>query len=330
MQLIITDAWLAKSRAVHLSGSRLIVFALIASLLLMLSSLGMYHLVFLKGAREGWPVVGAFLRLVVKDEFEQRDKFMRENLDVLARKLGEVQAKLTQLESLGDRVSGLAGINSAELRVKSGQGGALISGRPLTLDEIQITLLELEVLTGQRTDLLTVMESRLFDLKIKNMMVPTRQPLANVNLGSIFGWRIDPITGTSALHTGLDYQADVGTPIYSAAGGLVVAQEFHPAYGNMVEVDHGNELITRYAHASKIFIKKGDLIKRGQKIAEVGTSGRTTGPHLHFEVLVRGIPQDPQKFLIAGSKLPKPAQASVLSALLPNVAIAPANKVANP
>ena len=330
MQLIITDAWLAKSRAVHLSGSRLIVFALIASLLLMLSSLGMYHLVFLKGAREGWPVVGAFLRLVVKDEFEQRDKFMRENLDVLARKLGEVQAKLTQLESLGDRVSGLAGINSSELRVKSGQGGALISGRPLTLDEIQITLLELEVLTGQRTDLLTVMESRLFDLKIKNMMVPTRQPLANVNLGSIFGWRIDPITGTSALHTGLDYQADVGTPIYSAAGGLVVAQEFHPAYGNMVEVDHGNELITRYAHASKILIKKGDLIKRGQKIAEVGTSGRTTGPHLHFEVLVRGIPQDPQKFLTAGSKLPKHAQASVLSALLPNVAIAPANKVANP
>jgi murein DD-endopeptidase MepM/ murein hydrolase activator NlpD len=330
MQLIITDAWLAKSRAVHLSGSRLIVFTLIASLLLMLSSLGMYHLVFLKGAREGWPVVGAFLRLVVKDEFEQRDKFMRENLDVLARKLGEVQAKLTQLESLGDRVSGLAGINSAELKVKSGQGGALISGRPLTLDEIQITLLELEVLTGQRTDLLTVMESRLFDLKIKNMMVPIRQPLANVNLGSIFGWRIDPITGTSALHTGLDYQADVGTPIYSAAGGLVVAQEFHPAYGNMVEVDHGNELITRYAHASKIFIKKGDLIKRGQKIAEVGTSGRTTGPHLHFEVLVRGIPQDPQKFLIAGSKLPKPAQASVLSALLPNVVIAPANKVANP
>lgn len=330
MQLIITDAWLAKSRAVHLSGSRLIAFTLMASLLLMLTSLGMYHWVFLKGAREGWPVVGAFLRLVVKDEFEQRDKFMRENLDVLARKLGEVQAKLTQLESLGDRVSGLAGINSAEFKVKSGQGGALITGRPLTLDEIQTTLSELEVLTGQRTDLLTVMESRLFDLKIKNMMVPTRQPLANVNLGSIFGWRIDPISGTSALHTGLDYQADVGTPIYSAAGGLVVAQEFHLAYGNMVEVDHGNELITRYAHASKIFVKKGDLIKRGQKIAEVGTSGRSTGPHLHFEVLVRGIPQDPQKFLTAGSKLPIPAQAVVPSLLPPNVAIAPVNKVANP
>jgi murein DD-endopeptidase MepM/ murein hydrolase activator NlpD len=330
MQLIITDAWLAKSRAVHLSGSRLVVFTLMASLLLMLTSLGMYHLVFLKGAREGWPIVGVFLRLVVKDEFEQRDKFMRENLDVLARKLGEVQAKLTQLESLADRVSGLAGINSADFKVKSGQGGALITGRSLTLDEIQATLSDLEVLTGRRTDLLTVMESRLFDLKIKNMMVPTRQPLANANVGSTFGWRIDPITGTSALHTGLDYEAEVGTPIYTAAGGLVVAQEFHPAYGNMVEVDHGNELITRYAHASKTFVKKGDLIKRGKKIAEVGTTGRSTGPHLHFEVLVRGIPQDPQKFLTAGSKLPRSAQTGTPSVLPPKVAVAPVNKVANP
>lgn len=327
MQLIITDAWLAKSRAIHLSGSKLIAFTLLASLVLMLTSVGMYHWVFLKGAREGWPVVGALLRLVVKDEFEQRDKFMRENLDVLARKLGEVQAKLTQLESLGDRVSGLAGISPVEIKVKSGQGGALISGRPLTLDEIKITLSDLEALTGQRTDLLTVMESRLFDLKIRNMMVPTRQPVATVNLGSIFGWRIDPFTGASALHTGLDYQADVGTPIYSAAGGLVVAHEVHPAYGNMIEVDHGNELITRYAHASKIFVKKGDLIKRGQKIAEVGTSGRSTGPHLHFEVLVRGIPQDPQKFLAAGQKFPSQQQTKVMIPLVPQTLVTTANAV---
>ena len=329
MQLIITDAWLAKSRAIHLSGSKLIALTLIASVVLMLTSVGMYHWVFLKGAREGWPVVGALLRLVVKDEFEQRDKFMRENLDVLARKLGEVQAKLTQLESLGDRVSGLAGISPSEIKVKSGQGGALITGRSLTLDEIKMTLSDLEVLTGQQTDLLTVMESRLFDLKIRNMMVPTRQPLANVNLGSIFGWRIDPITGTSALHTGLDYQADVGTPIYSAAGGLVVAHEVHPAYGNMIEIDHGNELITRYAHASRTFVKKGDLIKRGQKIAEVGTSGRSTGPHLHFEVLVRGIPQDPQKFLAAGQKFPPQQQAKVTTPFVTKTLVTTANTVRN-
>ena len=115
MQLIITDAWLAKSRAIHLSGPKLVLTALLASFFLMLVAAVLYHWVFLKGAREGWPVVGTLVRLVVKDEFEQRDRFMRENLDVLARKLGEMQAKMTQLESLGERVSGLAGINPNEI-----------------------------------------------------------------------------------------------------------------------------------------------------------------------------------------------------------------------
>jgi murein DD-endopeptidase MepM/ murein hydrolase activator NlpD len=102
----------------------------------------------------------------------------------------------------------------------------------------------------------------------------------------------------------MDFQAEPGTPILAAAGGVVVTQQVHPAYGNMVEIDHGNDLITRYAHASKVFVKQGDVIKRGQKIAAVGTTGRSTGPHLHFEVLVQGVPQDPHKFLSAGSNLP--------------------------
>ncbi len=303
MHLIVTDAWLAKSRAVHLSGARLVLAGLALSLLLMVVAATMYHWVFLKGAREGWPVIGSLVRLVVKDEFEQRDRFMRENLDALARKLGEMQAKLTQLESLGERVSGLAGIGAADIKAKPAQGGALVSGRPLTMEELQQTLADLAQVTDQRTDLLTVLESRLFDQKMRRMMVPTERPVAGGNLGSNFGWRIDPITGRSALHTGLDFQADNGTPILAAAGGVVVVQEYHPAYGNVLEIDHGNELVTRYAHASAIHVKQGDLVRRGQKIAEVGSTGRSTGSHLHFEVLVQGIPQDPQKFLDAGSSI---------------------------
>lgn len=315
MQLIITDAWLAKSRAIHLSGSKLVLAALLTSLTLLLVAAGLYHWVFLKGAKEGWPVVGTLLRLVVKDEFEQRDRFMRENLDALARKLGEMQAKLTQLESLGERVSGLAGVSPHEIKSKPGQGGALVSSRPLSMEQLQATLADLDSLTDQRADLMTVLETRLFDQKIRSMMVPTQQPVPAGNLGSMFGWRIDPFTGRSALHPGLDFQADQGTPILAAAGGVVVAQEFHPEYGNMVEIDHGNEMVTRYAHASKTLVRRGDLVKRGQKIAEVGSTGRSTGPHLHFEVLVQGIAQDPQKFLAAGRKLPaqqlaKPTSAS--------------------
>ena len=300
MHFIITDASVGKSRAVHLGGVKLAAAMFALSLALMLSAALLYHWVFLKGAREGWPVIGTLVKLVAKDEFEQRDRFMRENLDAMARKLGEMQAKLVQLEALGDRVSGLAGVNTADLRGPAAQGGALVSARPLTLDDLNFTLAELEQMAGHQVDLLTVLESRLIDQKIQGMMLPTQQPVAHSHLGSSFGWRIDPFTGRSALHTGLDFQAEPGTAITAAAGGVVVTQEVHPAYGNMIEIDHGNNLITRYAHASQVFVKQGDVVKRGQKIAAVGTTGRSTGPHLHFEVLVQGVPQDPHKFLDAG------------------------------
>jgi murein DD-endopeptidase MepM/ murein hydrolase activator NlpD len=308
MHFIITDAWLAKSRAVHLSGTKLVLALVTLSLVLMLMAAGLYHWVFLKGARERWPVIGTLVRLVVQDEFEQRDRFMRENLDAMARRLGEMQAKMLQLEALGERVSGLAGVNPNEIRINAARGGALVEGRPLSLQELQATLNDLEQLTGENTDLLTVMESRLFDQKVKKLMIPTQHPLNAAQVGSSFGWRIDPFTGRSALHTGLDFQADVGTPISAAAGGVVVAAENHPAYGNMVEVDHGNDLITRYAHASKLLVKKGDLVRRGQQLALVGTTGRSTGPHLHFEVLVQNVPQDPQKFLTAARNGPAARQ----------------------
>ena len=306
MHLIITDAWLAKTRPLHLGGGQLLIAGLVLSLALMLVALGLYHWVFLKGAREGWPVVGSLVKLVVKDEFEQRDRFMRENLDVMAKKVGEMQVKIIQLESLTERVSGLAGVPVPEPKSSPGRGGALVSGRSLSLDELKALLADLDAISSQKADLLTVVESRLFDQKMRTMMVPTAQPVPGSHLGSPFGFRIDPINGRSALHTGMDFQADPGTPILSAAGGVVVTQEYHAAYGNMVEIDHGNDLITRYAHASNTFVKKGDLVKRGQKIAAVGTTGRSTGPHLHFEVLVQGVPQDPQKFLAAGEKLPRP------------------------
>ena len=304
MHMIITDAWLAKSRAIYLSGTRLVVAGFVAALTLMMVAAGMYHWVFLKGAREGWPIIGALVKLVVKDEFEQRDRYMRENLDVMAKRLGEMQAKMMQLEALGQRVSGLAGVNPAEIKSTLGSGGALVGSRSLTMQELQATLADLDKITDQRVDLMTLMESRLFDQKIKKLMLPTQQPVVGGILGSSFGWRIDPVNGQSALHTGLDFPAGNGTPILAAAGGVVVAQEYHPAYGNMVEIDHGNDLVTRYAHASKVLVKKGDLIKRGQKIAEVGSTGRSTGSHLHFEVLVQGVFQDPQKFLMAGQNLP--------------------------
>jgi hypothetical protein len=166
VHLIITDAWLAKSRAIYLSGTKLVLAGFVAALALMLVAAGLYHWVFLKGAREGWPVVGSLVKLMVKDEFDQRDRFMRENLDAMAKRVGEMQAKMMQLEALGERVSGLAGVNPSEIKVTPGRGGALVAGPSLTMEELQATLADLDKLTDQRVDLMTVMESRLFDQKI--------------------------------------------------------------------------------------------------------------------------------------------------------------------
>ncbi len=303
MQLIITDAWLAKRRPVHLTGASLAFIFLISAFLLMLASAGMYHWIFLKGAREGWPVIGTLVRLVVRDEFAQRDRYVRENIEAMAKRMGEMQVKLMQLESLGERVSTLAGVPVPNLKAPPAAGGTLVASSDLSFPQLQQVLDAMDGGASVRVDWLTAVESRLLEQKIKKMMLPTQHPVLGGNLGSAFGWRIDPITGQSALHTGLDFPAETGTSILAAAGGVVVVQEYHPQYGNLVEVDHGNGLISRYAHSSRVYVKRGDLVKRGQKLAEVGNSGRSTGAHLHFEVLVNGVPQDPMRFLNAGGRV---------------------------
>jgi len=122
-------------------------------------------------------------------------------------------------------------------------------------------------------------------------------PLDHVTLGSPFGNRDDPFTGRRAFHSGLDFAAAPGTAIHAAAGGTVVSAGFRSDYGWVVEIDHGNGLRTRYAHASRLLVKTGDVVAPGATIAAVGSTGRSTGPHLHFEVLRSGEATDPRRYL---------------------------------
>jgi murein DD-endopeptidase MepM/ murein hydrolase activator NlpD len=128
-------------------------------------------------------------------------------------------------------------------------------------------------------------------------MMPVKAPYN----ASAFGRRVDPFTGQWAMHEGIDFLADAGSPISAAAAGVVVFAGFHPQYGYMVDIDHGNDLVTRYAHASRVLVKEGDVVQRGHKIGEVGSTGRSTGPHLHFEVRYRGAAQNPAKFLLSNA-----------------------------
>ena len=302
MHLIITDPWLAQKKAIHLNGGQLAAFAVSAIVALIASSLLIYHLVFIYGARQGWPVITQITQLISTGERNSQERYLKENLEVVAKKLGEMQAKMILLDSLGQRVAALAGVSSPEVRPKGASGGALVLPDQLSLDTLNASISELELHADESKSWLTVIETRLFSDTMKKHMLPTVRPVDGAELGSGFGWRLDPLTGQRALHTGLDFPSEVGTPIVAAAGGVVVFQEFHPAYGNTVEIDHGNELVTRYAHASRVHVRKGDVVRRGQLIAEVGSTGRSTGAHLHFEVWLAGVALDPQKFLRAGDE----------------------------
>jgi murein DD-endopeptidase MepM/ murein hydrolase activator NlpD len=305
MQILITHGSLARTRVLHFNRWQM-AGALVALLLVLTALSGtVYHFVFLKAAREGWPVVSQIMKLVVRDEFAQRDRFMRQNLDAMAQKVGEMQAKLIKLEAMSERVSGLAGVKPEEVQqikpavataAGGGKGGPFVPANSPSLDQLQGWVGAVDEQADQHTDLFTMIESRLLEKRMQSMSVPNSRPVQGP-IGSGFGFRSDPFSGRAALHTGLDFPADMGTPINAAAGGVVLVSEMHPQYGNIVQVDHGRGLVTRYAHASKILVNAGDIVKRGQRIALVGTSGRSTGPHLHFEVLLDGVPQNPAKFL---------------------------------
>ncbi len=300
MQVMITHGGLARTRVVQISPTKIVVATCALVVALLLLSGAIYHYFFLKAAREGWPVVSQLVKLVVHDEIAQRDRFMRENLDAMAQKVGDMQARMVKLEAMGDRVSGMAGLKADDLKGLSHPAGA--SGGPFvpmtrpSVDELNGALKALGDVVDEQSDVLVLTESRLLESRLKTLMIPSSRPI-DVAIGSGFGFRSDPFTGRGALHTGLDFPSPPGTPIHAAAGGVVRTAEIHPEYGLMLEIDHGNGLMTRYGHASHIAVKVGDLVKRGQVVASVGSTGRSTGPHLHFEVLVDGVPQDPQRFL---------------------------------
>ncbi|HWH73483.1 MAG TPA: M23 family metallopeptidase [Methylibium sp.] len=313
MQIIVTHTHSARTRVWTVHPLPLFVSAVAGTLALLALVGAAYHFVFLKGAREGWPVVSQMLAPFTRTEFVQRDRYLRENLDAMASKLGELQAKLLKLEAVGERVSGLAGLKPEDFNgldrpapagaAASAAGGPYVPLAAASLDELGRHLDTLDHHADLRSDVFTLIESRLLEARLLALMVPSSAPVDGP-VGSGFGFRIDPFTGRGALHTGLDFAATPGTPILAAAGGMVLTAEALPAYGQTVELDHGNGLLTRYAHASKLLVRAGDLVKRGQAIALVGSSGRSTGPHLHFEVLVDGTPQNPAKFLARGAASP--------------------------
>jgi len=247
------------------------------------------------------PLIEDLLLVLQKQESQKNQNYVSNNLQLMATRLGELQGKVMQLDALGDRVSGLAGVKREDgaKAAKPGQGGPYLPA-PMTANELQQAIDRLAGEVDNRADELAVLESRLLEKRVRDRLLPTTLPVKDATLGSPFGYRADPIAGLRALHEGIDFTAEVGTPVVAAADGVVLSTNYHPDFGNMIEIDHGEGLVSRYAHLSRIDAKAGALVKRGALIGAIGTTGRSTGPHLHFEVRMLGAAQDPALFLKRG------------------------------
>lgn len=312
MHIILVSDRLATARSIRLTGRHLaLIVAGLVMAVLALSSMFSYFTV-RHAAEIKLPFLQDLVRTISLEETGKTHELVRENLATMAARLGDMQGRLMQLDSLGERLAGMAGVKYSEFNTEfklkdkdkkkqGGQGGPLMRPDNLTQNDLQRSLDDLARQVEARSDTLAVLENYLLDEHIRKSLLPTSRPVAGDSRASGFGWRPDPFTGLTAMHEGIDFMAETGTPIFSAASGVVQVVERHPQYGNMVEIDHGNDLITRYAHAAKTFVKPGEFVKRGQRIAVVGSTGRSTGPHLHFEVRIGGVAQNPSRFLEQGS-----------------------------
>ena len=165
--------------------------------------------------------------------------------------------------------------------------------------DLAFALDRLQALMGHYEDVLSAYDDAFTRRAAEHARMPSYMPVTDfLYLSSSYGWRRHPVTGRTTMHEGLDFAAPRGTPIYASAAGIVVEAKYLNGYGNTVEIEHGNGIVTRYAHSSQLHVRQGDLVERGQLIADVGSSGRSTGPHLHFEVRMAGQPLDPRLFLV--------------------------------
>ena len=235
-----------------------------------------------------------------KSELGNVETDSRRNLDALAMQIGQLRAQATRLNALGDRLTQVGKLEDGEFDFVSepalgGPEDAVAeSSSPLPLGN-DIESLRAEF--GRQEAQLGVLENLLFDRKIDNAMLPTGMPVAHGYVASGYGTRTDPITGRQAVHLGVDFDVPMGSEVLAVAEGVVTYSAVRNGYGNVVEIDHGNGYMTRYAHNSRNMVEVGTRVHVGQVVAKVGSTGRSTGPHCHFEVWLNGRPVNPMAYV---------------------------------
>ncbi len=231
-------------------------------------------------------------------QYEQTRREAQREVNALAARLGELQAQANRLNALGDRLTRVGQLGDGEFDFNKPVGiGGAGPVQDMAARELRDGMGQVEADFETSGDQLSVLEALLFDRELDRNATPSRSPVVKGYITSGFGGRADPFGGGSQYHKGIDFDANTGDKVLSVADGVVSFSGRRSGYGNVVEVDHGNGYVTRYAHNSRLVARVGDLVRVGQQIAKAGSTGRSTGAHVHFEVWENGRVVNPRKFL---------------------------------
>jgi murein DD-endopeptidase MepM/ murein hydrolase activator NlpD len=232
---------------------------------------------------------------------EENRSDARTHLDALTLRLGRMQAQLMRLDALGDRLVSQADLDAGEFDfsidppVGGPHDGATLPAA--TVPDFLGMLDDLEVAVSDRTSKLAVLEQLIMSRNLHERIMPSGNAVESGLLSSKFGKRVDPFTGKMEQHKGIDIAGKEGSDVLATGDGVVIWADERSGYGNLVEIDHGNGITTRYGHNRDLLVKAGDTVRKGQPIALMGSTGRSTGPHVHIEVLHNGKQVDPSRYL---------------------------------
>jgi murein DD-endopeptidase MepM/ murein hydrolase activator NlpD len=291
MNLIFFSRRQGQARHLHLTHPVTLIIAGVMAL-------GVLTAVFALGLRLGSS--GVTTRAQLKELGQLRQK-VQDRVDAMSVRVGELNAHVIRLDALGKRLTQMANINNSELNFDAppAVGGPEEESVGPTAEIPDLTRMmdEMQQRLERRNSQLLALENVILSRSLNEAIRPEGRPVMDGYISSYFGGRQDPFDGHEAWHRGVDFAGAAGDQVMAVAAGVVVRAEPASGYGNLVEINHGNGYVTRYGHNQRVLVAVGDMVVRGQPIALMGSTGRSTGPHVHFEVLRNGQQINPLSFV---------------------------------
>jgi murein DD-endopeptidase MepM/ murein hydrolase activator NlpD len=281
-----------------LAGAALMVFGIVGGAFSLGVGLGARH-----GIANSINQLGTWSADLLHQQAQIEDvkRVLQEKVNALAMRVGQMNANVIRVNALGKRLTRMANLNDGEFDFGNppamGGSDSAADGQPAQIPNLTAMVDDLQTQLASREQQLGVLENMILTRELNKQVYPEGRPVQDGWISSYFGRRADPFTGYSAVHKGLDFAGPEGTKVTTVAAGLVTFSGDRAGFGEMVEINHGNGLATRYCHNEKVLVKQGDMVRKGQEVALMGSTGRSTGPHLHFEVLKNGSQVDPLRFI---------------------------------